>query len=174
MILRLSKAFMCLALAAFGLIVAYDNVIDHGTNDAFVRHVLAMDTIFPNSVLRTRAITDPTLVQLGYAAIIAGEALTGLLFLIGGLSMLRHISRPAPFDSAKVWIVAGATVGFLVWFAGFMVVGSEWFQMWQSQTWNGQQPAFRFYITILAVLIYVQQPERDLPQSAESQRASEG
>jgi hypothetical protein len=46
-----------------------------------------------------------------------------------------------------------AGLGFLVWFFGFMVIGGEWFQMWQSPLWNGQQAAFRFYLTILAVLI---------------------
>jgi predicted small integral membrane protein len=165
MIVRLSKALMCLSLALLGLLVAYDNVIDYGTNDAFVHHVLGMDTVFPDSVLRSRAITDPTLLRLGYAGIIAGEALTGLLLLVGGLSMLRNARNPVRFDRSKAWIFAGGTIGFLVWFLGFMVVGGEWFQMWQSQTWNGQQPAFRFYMTILVVLIYVQQPERDLLRS---------
>jgi predicted small integral membrane protein len=53
----------------------------------------------------------------------------------------------------------GALIGFMVWFTGFMVVGGEWFAMWQSQIWNGQQAAFRFYATLLGVLIYVGQPE---------------
>ena len=55
-----------------------------------------------------------------------------------------------------------ATMGFLVWFLGFMVIGGEWFAMWQSSTWNGQDAAFKFYITILAVLIYVNQPDGEL------------
>jgi predicted small integral membrane protein len=28
--------------------------------------------------------------------------------------------------------VVAAGLGFLVWFFGFMVIGGEWFQMWQS------------------------------------------
>lgn len=43
-----------------------------------------------------------------------------------------------------------------------MAIGGEWFQMWQSKAWNGQQPAFRFYLTILTVLIFVNQPDGDL------------
>ncbi|MGA8550661.1 MAG: DUF2165 family protein [Stellaceae bacterium] len=35
--------------------------------------------------------------------------------------------------------------------------------MWQSHQWNGQQPAFRFYMTVLAVLIFVNQPDAELP-----------
>jgi predicted small integral membrane protein len=29
--------------------------------------------------------------------------------------------------------------------------------MWQSPSWNGQEAAFRFYLTILVVLIFVNQ-----------------
>jgi predicted small integral membrane protein len=34
--------------------------------------------------------------------------------------------------------------------------------MWQSKTWNGQEAAFKFYMTMLAVLIFIMQPDRDL------------
>jgi predicted small integral membrane protein len=34
--------------------------------------------------------------------------------------------------------------------------------MWQSPNWNGQEAAFKFYVTIMAVLIYVNQRDRDL------------
>ena len=47
--------------------------------------------------------------------------------------------------------VLGVGLGFLLWFAGFMVIGGEWFAMWQSKTWNGRTRAFRFYVTLLAV-----------------------
>ncbi len=33
--------------------------------------------------------------------------------------------------------------------------------MWESQTWNGQEPAFRFYVVVLAVLLFVNQPDHD-------------
>ena len=52
----------------------------------------------------------------------------------------------------------------LVWLVGFgfMVVGGEYFAMRQSKTWNGQEAAFRFYMTMLAVLIFVMQPDGEL------------
>jgi predicted small integral membrane protein len=34
--------------------------------------------------------------------------------------------------------------------------------MWQSKTWNGQDAAFKFYMAILGVLIFVNQPDVDL------------
>ena len=59
-------------------------------------------------------------------------------------------NAPGPvFNEAKTLFIAGATLAFFVWYFGFMVVAGEWFAMWQSQTWNFQQPAFRFYMTVL-------------------------
>ena len=37
--------------------------------------------------------------------------------------------------------------------------------MWQSPTWNGQEAAFRFYVAIIGVLIYLNQPDADLATS---------
>jgi predicted small integral membrane protein len=159
-IVRISKIAMTAALAAFAFIVTYNNLVDYGSNYEFVKHVLSMDTTFPGNKLTGRAITNPTLWNVAYGAIIAAEGMTFLLLAIGAIAMLLAIGAPATgFQRAKLWVVAGVTLGFLVWFFGFMVVGGEYFAMWQSKTWNGQEAAFRFYITMLAVLIYVMQPD---------------
>jgi predicted small integral membrane protein len=50
-----------------------------------------------------------------------------------------------------------AGLGVLVWFFGFMEIGGQWFQMQQSPLWNGEQAAFRLYLT--AVLIFVMQED---------------
>ncbi|UFN50090.1 DUF2165 domain-containing protein [Roseomonas sp. OT10] len=55
--------------------------------------------------------------------------------------------------------MAGSAAGLGVWLLGFLVIGGEWFQMWQSSHWNGQEAAFRFAMVILAVLIFVHQPD---------------
>jgi len=44
---RLSKTVMVGSLGVFGLLVALNNITDYGSNYAFVRHVLSMDTTFP-------------------------------------------------------------------------------------------------------------------------------
>ena len=73
-LIRLSKVALIAALAAFALIVAYDNILDYGSNYEFVRHVLIMDTTFPGSALMHRAITGETIWTAAYALIIASEA----------------------------------------------------------------------------------------------------
>jgi predicted small integral membrane protein len=162
LLLRLSKIAMISALAAFAFIVAYDNVVDYNSNYDFVSHVLSMDTTFPNNELRHRAITDQRIWTAAYAAIIATEALTCLLLVAGALALLAQLTAPAErFNRAKVWAVAGLTLGFGLWFVGFLVVAGEYFAMWQSHAWNGQEAAFRITMVILGVLIFVMLPDRD-------------
>jgi predicted small integral membrane protein len=155
-LVRLSKLVMVAGLAAFALLVAADNLLDYGSNEAFVRHVLAMNTTFPDTALRWRAITDPGLQTAAYDLIIAAEALTGVLFAAGAVAMAARLRAPKPaFRAALGRVAAGTAVAFALWFVGFTVVGGEWFQMWQSRTWNGQEGAFRFYLTVLGAAVYV-------------------
>jgi predicted small integral membrane protein len=160
---RYAKIVMTFGLALFGLAVAIDNIIDYGSNFAFVQHVLSMDTIFPGNALTWRAITAPALHHLGYGLIIAAEALTGVCFLVCAGKLAANLKASAiKFHRAKSFGVIAATIGFATWFVGFMVVGGEWFAMWQSKIWNGQQTAFYFYMTMLTVLIFVMQRDDEL------------
>jgi predicted small integral membrane protein len=174
LITRLTKIVMCLVLAVFCLLVTFDNLTDYATNYLFVQHVLDMDTTFPNNELMYRAITNPLLWKIGYTLIIAAEGVTGILFLIGSWHLWRARTAPGiTFNRAKACAIAGALFAFLVWFFGFMVIAGEWFAMWESKTWNGQEAAFRFYMVVLAVLILLNQPDPDLPEaSADSKKAA--
>jgi len=162
LLVRLAKILMVAALAVFAFLVTYNNVIDYDSNYEFVRHVLSMDTTFPGNALRDRAITDPRAWQLAYAAIIATEGLICLLLTAAALMMLVQLRAPAAeFGRARLWAVAGLTAGFALWFFGFLVVAGEYFGMWHSHEWNGQEAAFRFTMVILGVLIFVCLPERE-------------
>ena len=160
---RCTKAFMVLGLAVFGLLVGIDNIVDYPSNEAFVHHVLSMDTVFPDNALTWRAITSPGLQTAAYIGIIAAEIAMGLCFLACAASLLTHARGPAArFQRAKTLGVVGAGVGFAIWFLGFMVIGGEWFAMWQSSQWNGQEGAFHFYMTSMAVLIFLMQPDSEI------------
>jgi predicted small integral membrane protein len=162
-LIRLAKVATIAALAAFAFIVAYDNVVDYDSNYEFVKHVLAMDTTSPGNVLMHRAINDERLWRAAYALIIATEGLTALLLGIGALALIWRVKAPAAdFNRAKAWAVAGLTVGFGLWFFAFLVVAGEYFAMWQSKTWNGQETASRIVAEILGVLIFVSLPDGEL------------
>lgn len=159
---RLSKIALVASIGLLALIIVINNVTDYNTNFLYVYHVMSMDTIFPDSTLTWRAIRDPGLQRLAYAAIIATEAIIATLCLVGAGRLLQTITADgATFNRAKAPAIYGLTLAFVFWFVGFMVIGAEWYAMWQSADWNGQQPAFRFLGCVGIVLIYLAQPDSD-------------
>ncbi len=161
--IRLSKIMMALSTGLFCIICSINNIIDYNSNYNFIKHVMSMDTTFENNMLMYRSVTNPILWKFAYQSIIFAEAAAGLLLVFSGFVMARYLRAEAvSFNRAKRVFFLGATLGFLLWFIGFMVVGGEWFAMWQSPTWNGQQAAFRFYTTLLLALIFVAQNDSDL------------
>jgi predicted small integral membrane protein len=160
--IRLTKVMVVAALAAYALIVTYDNIVDYDSNYEFVKHVLSMDTTFAGNALMGRAVTNPRVWTAAYGSIIAVEGLTALLLAIGALLLLIRIRAPATlFNNAKVWAAAGLAAGFGLWFFGFLVVAGEYFAMWQSTAWNGQEAAFRTTMVILGVLVFISLPDSD-------------
>ena len=165
LITRYAKIVMVACLAIFCLLVVFNNLTDYGTNHLFVKRVLSMDTTFTGNPLQYRSVTHPGLTHLAYWLIILGEAIAGILFLAGAIRLWQVRAGPAAeFNGAKGLTIAAALVAFLVWFFLFMVIAGEWFVMWQSTSWNAQQTAFRLYVTVLAVLIFVNQADSDLPK----------
>jgi predicted small integral membrane protein len=169
LITRLAKIVMCLALGVFCLVVTFGNITDPHSNYQFVEHVMSMDTTFPENELMYRSVTAPWVWKTTFALIVATQAVCGVLFLAGSWRMWwARNAAGTDFNGAKAFAIAGALLAFLLWFFVFMVIAGEWFAMWQSKQWNGQEAAFRFYVTALAVLIFVNQPDPDLPDRTPS------
>jgi predicted small integral membrane protein len=160
--LRFCKIAIAASLALFALLCGIDNVTDYATNYTFVRHVLSMDTTYAGNGLRNRALTEPAVWEIGYAFIIGAELIIGACYLAAAVQMTRRLRAPAGlFNRAKRLFHVATGLAFLLWFTGFMAVAGEWFQMWQSTQWNGQEPAFHFYITALVAGIFVGNEDTD-------------
>jgi predicted small integral membrane protein len=67
--------------------------------------------------------------------------------------------EPREFREAKDVAITGLTVGLALWLVAFLILGGEWFLMWQSRAWNGQESAFRMFATVGIVLLFLVQPE---------------
>jgi predicted small integral membrane protein len=134
-------------------LVAFNNIVDYGDNWTFVQHVMGMDTVFPDSSQRWRAIHSAPVEQLFYLAIIATEALSGVLLMLGAAALFRQARSESGFDRAMALPVAGLTVAMLLYGGGFVAVGGEWFLMSQSRSWGGSDAAARFFLLNAAVLI---------------------
>jgi predicted small integral membrane protein len=95
-----------------------------------------------------------------YHSIIAWEALTAVLGWSGVVLLLRKLKSPAAaFNLAKRIPVAALTLSMLMWLVAFLTVGAEWFLMWQSKTWNGQEAAFRMFTVVGIILIFLAMPD---------------
>lgn len=162
MILRLSKTLLVAAVALFYTLLVFNNLTDYGSNYAFVHHVLLMDSTFPGNHVMWRAIHPLWIHAAFYDAIIAWEAATMLLLWAGSVELLRAVGRPGgAFQEAKTLAISGLTVGLLMWFVAFLSVGGEWFLMWQSHTWNGQEAAFRMFVVVGMVFLLLVMPEAE-------------
>lgn len=165
MTLRVAKTAMLFGLALYYSIVVLNNVADYDANFQFVRHTLMMDSTFPGNRLMWRALNSPAWHTSFYISVIAWECVTMLLCWWGGLRMARALRESAAvFSEAKNVAIAGLTLSLLMWLVAFLSVGGEWFLMWQSRDWNGQQAAFRMFTVVGIVLLLAAMPEAELAE----------
>lgn len=139
------------AVAFYYMLVVLNNMTDYGSNYQFVHHVLAMDSTFPGNRLMWRAIHADWIYAAFYNGIILWESVTTALLWAGAVRLLR--------TGEKRTAVLGLTVGMLMWLTAFLTVGGEWFLMWQSHAWNGQEAAFRMFVVMGVVMTIVAMPE---------------
>lgn len=160
MITRSSKILLLAGIALFYTLVVFNNLTDFDSNYQFVRHILAMDSILPGNHGMWRALPSPAMHLAFYLSIIVWEIVTVLL-LWWGVAILLRASRlpPLQFHAAKRIAVIALTLSMLMWLVAFLSIGGEWFLMWQSRTWNGQEAAFRMFTVVGLVLLVLIQPE---------------
>lgn len=146
---------MIFSFALYVSLVAFGNITDYNSNFFLVSHVLTMDTTFPENQAMWRAIESSVLHHVAYGLIIGTEIIIALLCWIGGFRLLKSVGNAVAFNYHKKMAIVGLTLGFLLWFTGFMTIGGEWFLMWQSEVANAQQAAFRLVVIIAITLAYL-------------------
>jgi predicted small integral membrane protein len=162
MTIRLAKISLLFAVALFYTLVVSNNITDYSSNYLYINHVLDMDTTYPGNHGMWRAVHSPFVYKFFYVSIIGWEFLTGVLAWAGGVALARKVRSPAAiFDRAKRLPVVALTLSLLMWFLAFLTVGGEWFLMWQSKIWNGQEEAFRMFAVVGIVLIFMVMPDTE-------------
>jgi len=48
-----------------------------------------------------------------------------------------------------------------MWLVAFLAIGGEWFLMWQSAKWNGQQPAFQNFVVVGLIYLILLHSDTD-------------
>ncbi len=162
MTLRVVKIILVASVAFYYALVVLNNLTDYDSNYQFVQHVLSMDTTFRDNQLMWRAISSPRVHSLFYAGIIGWEFVTVILACIGVVQLCRALRMPAAtFNDAKRVSIIALTVGMLLWFVAFLAIGGEWFLMWQSKIWNGQDAAFRMFTIVGIVFLLLVLPDSE-------------
>ncbi|MEU0074600.1 DUF2165 domain-containing protein [Streptomyces sp. NPDC006332] len=151
--LSLTATLLTATVALYMVLVAFGNITDFGTNQQFVRHVLAMDTTFKDDDLMWRSVTSKGLQDAAYVAIIVWETIAALVLVYGTWLGARNDSGPA-----RRFSTYGLLMVMLLFGAGFIGIGGEWFSMWQSEDWNGLDAATRAFVFSGVVLLVVNLP----------------
>jgi predicted small integral membrane protein len=158
----MAKLLLLAGIALYYTLVVWNNTTDFDSNYQFVRHVLSMDTTFAGNKGMWRAMPQPAVHLIFYLSIIAWETITMLLCWLGVYKLSKALRAPeAAFHAAKRIPVIALTLSMLMWLVAFLSVGGEWFLMWQSQTWNGQEAAFRMFVVVGVVFLLIVQPDRE-------------
>lgn len=168
--LRIFQSFTLLLAGLYGLFVFAGNLMDYDSNFQFVKHVLSMDDTFEGNALMWRSIDNTVIHHIAYIGIIAAEGLFTLLALTGAAKLFaRRNDTVAAYSRVKAWGYAAYAVGFLIWFFGFIVIGAEWFAMWQSSNWNGKDTAMPI-VTLWAALAVLLALNESTTERAEAVR----
>jgi predicted small integral membrane protein len=160
MTLRVAKILLVFGVALYLSVVVFTNLTDYEPNFELVRHVLMMDSTFVDGHSMWRALNAPAWHVAFYATIVVWESTAAILCWWAGLRLAKALGKDASaFRKAKNLAIVGLTLNLLMWLVAFLTVGGEWFLMWQSKVWNGQQSAFRMFTVAGIILLLLVQPE---------------
>jgi len=155
-VIRLSKVLLTLFISIFGLLMLYNNFTDYSTNYEYISHILSMDTTNDQSKYRHRAITSTLLHHRIYWLIITLEVVYTLSCLLGTYYLYKNINASQEqFHEAKKPALIGLLIAIFLYYIGFQTIGTEWFNMDESKTWNYNDRAGHIVDFIFPLLIYI-------------------
>lgn len=152
--IKLCKVILVAMVAAFFTLIAFNNITDYGTNFAFVKHVLSMDSTWKSTGTISRSIKSPLLDEATYILIISWQSLTALICWVGAICLFVYRDHWDKYVKSKAIAFVGLTMGFSLYAIGFLIVGGEVFLMWQSKFWNGQQTA-SIFINFIGIVMLI-------------------
>lgn len=165
--------------ALYILLIAFGNITDFATNQAFVQHVLSMDTANfgapegqgGDPAVTWHAIESRPLQNAAYVGLIVWELLAGVALATATVWWFARSLRTRTRGRALATI--GLTMTVVLFVGGFLDIGGEWFQMWRSAHWNGSEVAFRNAVLALFALLVIHHPVIEkVPTSVASGQSS--
>lgn len=160
--MRLLKAALVFFVGGLGFLTFLTNVTNAQDAYAAVAMALGMESTFGWEGLTWRAIDTPALAWMAFAIIVLMEGVVALLGFIGAWTIFAAREATAErFHEAKRPGLAACAVGMILWNGGFIVIGGEWFALWQTGDFNPVPAAFRFATMLAAIAIFVAMRDTD-------------
>jgi predicted small integral membrane protein len=154
MMARITMCVAALVVGLIGLLAFLDNANNLQSGFAAVQYVVseAEQPVYKNF---GPAVRSPVLIWAIFFFIMAVELAVGVLGFWGLAKMIQSRTAEAnDFQSAKSKAVLGASLGMLLWYGAFVVIGELYFNFWQTAPGLGSaEGAFR-YGTVCAVLYF--------------------
>ena len=160
--IRHMKIIVLCTIALYFTFLVFNNFTNFDSNFKSLKSVFEMEGVFDTHLISWRAISNSHIQQGAFFFLIAWQILTALLCWGGSLVMFKNIHADhEKFSESKKIALAGLTAGFLFFMIGFVIIGSEWFNMWQSMWKNLQLKTLVYAILLLGCMIFVSTKEEE-------------
>jgi len=155
--LRTMKVFLVLSVALWGLVGAFQNLMNWDDTIGAVTVATSMTT-FEGGAESWQATSSPIVIWIGAFFIVIAKIAAGVLCMFGAHKMWNaRRGDSAAFSAAKELALAGCAIALLMLFGGFIVVAETWFEMWRSEALRSAslESAFRYggMITLIALFV---------------------
>ena len=150
--IRLIKCVAACIVGLIGLLAFLDNAFNLQSGFAAIEFVVS-GAEQPYYKIIGPTISSPAIIWIAFFSIMITELAVGVLGFWGLANMLKTRSADShEFQQSKHKVLLGASIGMLLWYGAFVVIGELYFQFWQTEAGLGSaEGAFR-YGTICAVL----------------------
>jgi len=161
MYMRNIKIMFVVITSLMALIYVTQNVVNAEAAHQAIMYVMggADHEVYPDSF--GPKFTDLALGWIAVTVIFTLEYAAGFLLAKGAWDMWRARRKDLEtFMASKKWAQIGCATGVLVWFGLFGVVGSAFFQMWQTAVGTGSMNgAFQLFVSCTLTLLVISQPD---------------
>lgn len=154
--MKIVKVLMVAAMALFLSMTTVDNLTMPDVGLGAVSAAMAMETTFKHPAAMWRAVSAKAPTVAVFAGIVLFETIAALMCWIGALRMWRARADAKAFKDATAVANLGLALTALLYFGAFLVVGTEWFLMWQSQQLSvALEVAFRMFVAAMLIMLYI-------------------
>lgn len=153
------KIVLVAGVALFLTLAVLGNLSMSDVGFGAVKTAVGMETTFKHPAVMWRAVTSPALVYAIFGLIVLLEAIGAVLCWIGAARMWGARQDSGSFYRASGLARVGLGVTASLYFIGWLVIASEWFEMWQSQQLNVLPDAFRIFGAAMLILLLVNEKE---------------